>query len=354
MLFTYRYVPHRIEKFQEYLDHLVKKVWCTAKGHFSVDLLDDDLRNIVMAIANDNHTRLKLFEPIRDIFDSFKELSPEYRSQIAEWYDANNNIEALCSNAPDVSPGTYDDVELIHEDLAKQLRSFCIALWERVMGLSSVQARIGDIDDHYRAFVETNDEGKCPFCGLAGIKGQYHTKREAYDHYLPKDIYPFNSVNFKNLAPICHECNSSYKLRLDPTRHIDPITRKNRGGRRKSFYAYGTVHPKIEITIHLSTRALAALQADHITLQITSPGRTEEVEAWKEVFGIEERYRAHCCQKNDGKAWLNRILSECQNYGLTPRAMLDAEIRSANATPWSDANFLKTAFLLACQEAGLI
>ncbi len=24
---------------------------------------------------------------------------------------------------------------------------------------------------------------------------------EAYDHYLPKSLYPFNSINFRNLVP---------------------------------------------------------------------------------------------------------------------------------------------------------
>jgi hypothetical protein len=39
MLFNYRYVNHSIERFQEYLDHLVKEVWCKATGEFSLDLL---------------------------------------------------------------------------------------------------------------------------------------------------------------------------------------------------------------------------------------------------------------------------------------------------------------------------
>ena len=38
----------------------------------------------------------------------------------------------------------------------------------------------------------------CPFCGLGDIKGVHHTKRETYVHYLPKALYPFNSINFRN------------------------------------------------------------------------------------------------------------------------------------------------------------
>ena len=59
------------------------------------------------------------------------------------------------------------------------------------------------------------------------MKGTHHSKREAYDHYLPKVLYPFNSINFRNLAPACHECNSTYKLGKDPAH--------NPAGRRKAF-----------------------------------------------------------------------------------------------------------------------
>lgn len=72
------------------------------------------------------------------------------------------------------------------------------------------------------------------------------------------------------------------------------------------------------------------------------------------MFGIEERYKAKCCAKNDGMVWLSRIIEECENYGLTPAKMLEAEIRAAENKPWHDSNFLKKPFLLACQAVGLI
>src|ERR1700676_1896978 len=52
MLFNYRYVGHSIERFQVYLDHLVKEVWCKATDDFSVDLLHPELREIVLEIYN--------------------------------------------------------------------------------------------------------------------------------------------------------------------------------------------------------------------------------------------------------------------------------------------------------------
>jgi hypothetical protein len=360
MLFTYRYVNHNIERFQEYLDHLVKEVWCKASGDFSLDLLHEDLRNIVLDIYNteDDATRGNmgdwLFGPIRSIFDLFKNLSPEHKQRISDWYDNNNDIEALCACDPLKTPATYGDIHEINPELKKVLKSFCESLFTDVIHLRAVSSKIGAIDGHYAAFVARNTKGKCPYCGYNDIKGPNHSTREAYDHFLPKGTYPFNSVNFRNLAPMCHECNSSYKLAKDPTRHLDPISRKTGQTRRKAFYSYATLAPHITITVTLNTRDVENLRKDDIDLQFVAPGRTEEVEAWKEVFGIEERYKAKLCAENDGKESLQQIVEEAASVGRTSDDLLAQTLRAADLCPYSDANFLKKPFLTACKAANII
>jgi hypothetical protein len=195
---------------------------------------------------------------------------------------------------------------------------------------------------------------KCPYCGCGDIKGVHHSRREAYDHFLPKGTYPFNSVNFHNLAPMCHECNSTYKLAKDPTRHLDPISRKTGGTRRKAFYSYAAVASGIAINLTLKTKDITRLQPDEIDLQVTAPGREEEVEAWKDVFGIEERYKAKLCGKNDGIAWLQHIVEEAANGELTGGQLLLLAFRAADRSPYDGANFLKKPFLRACQIARII
>lgn len=357
MLFSYQYVPHTIEAFQGWLDHLVKEVWCKAVGDFSLDLLHADLKAVVEEVFHDETvTKTKILEPIRDIFDAFKTLNDAQKAQVAHWYDNNNDIEAQCSCDSAKLPATYADIQGVHEDLAEALKKFCTNLWSNVLGLKAVQSRIGGIDSHYDAFVATNKAGKCPYCGYNDIKGTNYSRREAYDHFLPKGTYPFNSVNFRNLAPMCHECNSSYKLQLDVTRHIDPITRKNTGVRRKAFYTYADASPSISISLTLNTQDVTNLQRDEIDLQLTAPGHDEEVEAWRDVFGIDERYKAKCCAENDGKAWLQHIIEECANpqVGLTRDDLLAQVIRASDRSPYDSANFLKKPFLLACRNAGLI
>ena len=230
MLFNYTYItPHRIETFQGWLDHLVKQVWCRAAGDYSLALLHPDLRQVVEDIFNDDKIdKDHLDGPIKTIDALFRTLTVAQRQQVDTWYDNNNNIEALCSNDPAKPPGTYEDIRRMNVALSEALKTFFKSLWTEVLSLKAVKDHIGDIDDHYDAFVAVNDEGKCPYCGYNDIKGIYHTKREAYDHYLPKGIFPFSSANFRNLAPMCHECNSSYKHTanpLIPLRHDDPLNR---------------------------------------------------------------------------------------------------------------------------------
>jgi len=356
MLFNYRYVNHSIEGLQVYLDHLVKEVWCKANGPFSLDLLHPELKLIVEEISNDDSiTKDYLYGPIRRIYELFRvQLTPVQRAQVSAWYDHNNDIEALCAGDPSKPPATYADIRAISTDLEAALKNFCKNLFTDVIHLKAVTSRIGEIEAHYRAFVTENGEGKCPYCGCGDIKGVHHSRREAYDHFLPKGIYPFNSVNFHNLAPMCHECNSTYKLAKDPTRHLDPISREAGGTRRKAFYSYATMASCITFTMTLKTKDIMRLQPDEIDLQLSAPGREEEVEAWKDVFGIEERYKARLCGKNDGIAWLQQVFEEAENVDLTPDQMLAAKLRSAEKVPYADSNFLRMPFLNACRIAKII
>lgn len=360
MLFNYRYVTHDIEGFQVYLDHLVKEVWCKADGDFTLDLLHPDLRAIILEIYNteEDTTRGKvgdwLYGPIRNIYEIFRtQLSAAQRQQVAVWYDHNNDIAALCACDPHKPPATYADIKAINANLETALKEFCKSLFTDVIHLKAVTSRIGEIDAHYTAFVTENQEGKCPYCGYGDIKGVHHTRREAYDHYLPKGTYPFNSVNFRNLAPMCHECNSAYKLAKDPTRHIDPISRQA-GARRKAFYSYADEAPNITVTVTLKTKDVANLQKTDIDLQLTAPGHEEEVEAWKDVFGIEERYTAKFCAKNDGKVWLQQIEEEAASGEMTSEQLLAQVLRAAARAPYDSANFLKAPFLIACKSAKII
>lgn len=280
------------------------------------------------------------------IHGHFATLTAAQISQFKQWYESNNDIEKACANDPAVQLARYADIAARHQHLCEQLASFFKGLYsQQLLDLAALKNKIGNIDDHYRNFVQINSVGKCPFCGIGDVKGVHHTKRDAYDHYLPKGLYPFNSINFRNLAPACHECNSTYKLAKDPLHSA--------AGNRKAFYPYATHGCSIDITINLVNSDIGQVKPGDIELGFGPAGLSEEIDTWKDVYGIEERYKAKCCSDSDGKYWLTQLIDEWQGNDKSPADYLKTLTRQASKNPVADSNFLRKAFLDACDRAGL-
>lgn len=359
MLFPYTYIPHQMEKMQEFIDFIFYEVWCAAPAGapFSLDLFDGntDLKEVMTAFFYD-HTQGGdfFYGHVERIYGHFAALTPVQIDQLKEWYQANNDIEKICANDPALHPIRYTDIAPIHGELAKQLAGFFKGLYSKqLLDLAALREKIGAIDDHYQCFMNGQSvKEKCPFCGIADMLNVYHSKREAYDHYLPKGIYPFNSINFRNLVPACHHCNSSYKTSKNPA-----LTPKDPAGathRRKVFYPYANPGPNIEVTIDLSKPDIDHLAPEDIHLAFGPPAVNEEIETWKDVYGIEERYKNKCCSETDGKYWLEQVLDEWKEDGRSPADFLNTLTRQAAKKPFADCNFLKKAFLEGCQRRGLL
>src|SRR5690606_360287 len=90
------------------------------------------------------------------------------------------------------------------------LKGFFIDLYEQVLDGNGFRDLFSTtLRAHFDEFSTINSEiTLCPICGLGELKKHTDEARDQYDHYLPKSIYPLSSVNFKNLVPVCRECNS--------------------------------------------------------------------------------------------------------------------------------------------------
>jgi len=349
MLFAYTYVPHAMEKMQAFIDFIFFEVWCKAPGNgdFRLELFDAnaELKELMEAFYyGDTQGGDFFYGHVERIYGLFAPLTPAQINQLKQWYQANNDIEKICANDSAVRIASYPDIAAIHPYLSEQLASFFKGLWP-LPNVAALREKIGQIDEHYQEFVQVNATGKCPFCGLGDIKGVHHTRREAYDHYLPKALYPFNSINFRNLAPACHECNSTYKLSRDPAH--------NAAGRRKAFYPYATGAHGIEIAIDLNTPDIDRLIPADIQLTFGPDAAHEEIDTWKEVYGIDERYKAKCCD-NDAKDWLEQVRTMRDAHGIAPADWLASIQQLTAKAPVANSNFLKLAFLEGCQRVGLL
>lgn len=357
MLFAYTYVPHQMEKMQEFIDFIFHNVWCKAptNGPFDLDLFgaNADLQEVMTAFLYSDAAGADFFYGnIERIHGLFARLSTAEIAQFTLWYEGNNDLEKVCDNDPTAHLARYSDIAVNHRDIADLLGTFFKGLYSpSLLNLAALRAKIGDIDDHYQTFVQTNEVGKCPFCGINDLLGANHIPREAYDHYLPKAIYPFNSINFMNLMPACHHCNSSYKTSKDPAYIPKDPTRLVH--RRAFFYPYTTAPHTIDIHIALCTSDIEKLAPEDIVITFGPAAADEKIETWKDVYGIEERYKAKLCSKNDGKYWLTQVLDEWKEDDRMPADFLRTLARQTDKKPYAECNFLKKPFLDACCNNGL-
>ncbi len=357
MLFAYTYVPHQMEKMQEFIDFIFHNVWCTAptNGAFGLNLFtgNNDLHEVMTSFLYSDAAGADFFYGnVERIHGLFATLSAADIAQFQAWYQGNNDLQRVCDNDPVIQLARYADIANNHQALSDQLSIFFKGLYSQsLLDLAALRAKIGDIDDHYQTFMKTNNAGKCPFCGINDLLGEYHNKREAYDHYLPKAIYPFNSINFKNLVPACHHCNSSYKTSKDPAYTPKDPTRVT--NRRAVFYPYTTSPHAIDINVELRTSDIANLVPEDIGLIFSSTAANERIETWKDVYSIEERYKGKLCTESDGKAWLAQVFDEWKELGRDPNDFLQSLALNTRNRPFTDCNFLKKPFLDACAAKGL-
>ena len=359
MLFPYKYVPHQMEKMQTFIDFIFYEVWCKAPNEeygihlyeAETDLLKvmeelykRDMAGKLMDKSADNF----FYVAINEIYNEFKTLTDHEIDQYKSCFTANNMVEELCSCVTAQRPITYVDLYPAREALNKKINNFFKQLYSSgFFDLKFVREALDSrLSDYYLSFVRENNNCTCPFCGLQPLDSEYDPSREAFDHYLPKSKYPFNSVNLKNLAPSCNKCNSGNKMDKDPLHD-------KQGNRRKAFYPFSEKQSDIAIKVVIKEKNWSTLTPENLSIDIQSVEFQDETETWKELFRSEQRDAAMCCNTNGGSYWLNRVINENQNYSLSMQEMLAAELKSASASPWIDANFLKKAFLKGCDSAGL-
>jgi len=340
-----------MEKMQQFLDYIFYKVWCRASVStpYSFELFNKkyQLKNIIVSFHYDDTKGGDLFnKTIEEVYKIFQTYTKKQKEEVKKWYKSNNNIEQLCINNPNMTAITYNQLALIDLGLSEKFKNFFPKLYGKdIIGLKVIKDVIGNIDSHYEKFIEKNGEGICPFCGINDIDGNYVHTREAYDHYLPKEKYPFNSINFKNLAPMCNKCNSSNKLRQNPILNKKSVS-------RKAFYPYHT-HNNVDINISLTINAIdmnKLIESD-IDVNITSISYSEETETWKDIFYITERYQQKCASKAHGKYWYLQIIDECKDDAIVD--ILRKKYRQILSSPFADNNFLRKPFLEACEAKGL-
>lgn len=246
------------------LEHLVCSVWCEACDDACSTKLNAVFREIY-----DSYDWLKT--EIDEIYELCKKLSPEEKQSIKDAFVTNNEIEKLCNG--EAAPIYLTELPEVVKDKMKPL---LVDFYETLLERKKVP---GTKQDYYQKLIDENDFRYCPCCGLILFESKDSKFREAFDHYLPKAHYPFLSVNFKNLVPLCHKCNSDRKGEKNPIEN-----------KKTAFYPYSNDHNhSIQISFRLdTTKDLGSLVRGDI--EIYMRGENEKIETWDRLFDIKERY----------------------------------------------------------------
>jgi hypothetical protein len=303
------------------LEHLVCSVWCEACNDACSTKLNAAFKDIY-----NSYDWLKT--QIDEIYELCKKLSPKEKQSIKEAFVTNNEIEKLC-NGQSV-PKYLDELPDVVKDKMKPL---LVDFYETLLERKKVH---GTKQDYYQKLIDENDMRFCPCCGLSYFESEDSKYREAFDHYLPKAHYPFLSVNFKNLVPLCHKCNSDRKKEKDPIEN-----------KKTAFYPFSNNSHSIQISFIIDkTKDLGNLKRQD--LQINLIGDTEKIETWDRLFDIKERYNN--TTRGFIKTHLNKIKRRHKIFSerkatWTYENSLNELIKDYENDKYEDMKFLKIPFM---------
>lgn len=272
MLYTYKYsYNHKIHDLNKHLLIFFRKIRDVPKSarFLPKKYFHSDFIKVIKG------TLLEV--KFREFFNHFKTLGTHQKEEFYIIVRDSQSIDRLLEDIKiDCNPYSKDGLKLILNNVTP-LMNLMSALY---CSLSSKNGRY-DIYDHYEEIYKKAESKICPFCGVETLH-RYH--REDYDHLAPKSIYPLFTVNMRNLAPMCTQCNEKIKLNQDVFYKDD-----DKNIRRPFAYPYKT---KIEVNLDFNNSIIPQTDINDPEGKwfIKFMPENELVITWKDVFEIEKRY----------------------------------------------------------------
>ena len=331
MLKAYKPISNNIYKAQDLIEFLVNEVWCKADGHRCKTKLNDELTKI--------YEKYDWFEMhVRNIYKVCKRLTSQERADFKNAFSTNNDIEGLCNGSLSPVP-----LSSLNNDLVNAITPFFEKLYTKFLGWALVYKKYGTKKKYYDKLMFNNNIDYCPCCGYGDLKDYYSKGYSPYDHYLSKKHYPFSAINFNNLVPLCHTCNSDYKGETDIIKDGQIV-----------FYPFASNHPNIEVKLSIDTSILSkliskvevegkekVLKPEEIKVDFNI--NNNKIEAWDSIFDIKNRYFGKIARNR--VSWLNdviRVFRDPEISTSTPEKAFDKVIELDSD---KHLGFLKSPYL---------
>lgn len=293
MLYFYQSIsPHNIENLHSYLHFFFTQLFAEVNATYDhAHHVHPNFQNII------NKYTTQIDNKLEAIFNAYAALNPAQKQTVKDAYTSNIDIENICSTA--VTPVKYSQLPA---SIRTPIKNLYDNLWgdNKVLGLVHVVASCGTVKNHFDDFMRVNQKSVCPFCGINGLLSEYDIGKNDYDHYLKKSVYPFISVHFANIFPMCHDCNSKYKNQKD-------IPFDDAGAQRPVYFPLESNlnGHAISVRINSTTTDLSTPESWELDITCQPAANVLKKDAWADIFKIETRYKAKIAKESYRiKEWL--------------------------------------------------
>jgi hypothetical protein len=261
-------------------------------------------------------------------------------SIIAVW-KSQGNVQGLCENEK-------TKLELWGfagcQDLIDALNRLFNFLYDETLESKSFEKAAGkSLLDPYSRF-RGLDQRVCPFCGLNYYADRGGGTRNSYDHFLPRVYYPLAAVNFRNLVPMCDECNERPRKGTKDVLFRD----EERTTRRRFYYPYSKPSG-VALSVKCSKRPKPNSSGTwKVEIRAVKPSERTLVLGWNSVFGVETRFSARVKEGIEG--WMGDFLNS-KAYSAVPSVAELKRHLAAKAAWLSQPKQIRTRAEAALQSA---
>lgn len=355
MLSTYKYINHKLEFVQNFVHYIFGEIWMKSHANvpYSFSLFKHKhyhklISNLYVSNSETSDRFCVLVETIYNIISQYSDIQ---KSDVKRFYQINTNISQLCTDKR-IQPVSYDDLTRFDQNLSSNIKKFYDLLYGSgsILGLKEI-LEISNFKDHYKKFKEKNSN-ICLCCGIQKLE-TVKEYRSDYDHFLPKSIYPFISINLMNLVPTCERCNQKFKNTKDPL-----LDEGNR--RRKVLYPYEEIDYNLNIEVCINDFSQGCrIEPENIGISFNSDKLSdEEINTWCSLYSIIDRYQSLCSFDDDGLRWIEDARNAMKRDNSTFSDYLNAQKEiyhdSKLKFPFFENRFIQIPFLEACLQYGIL
>jgi hypothetical protein len=284
MIKAYSYIATNHNKLHEFVLAYFSRIEFET-GEYNNSFFDADFYNNIVK----RHPGI-LKTPFIFIYNTIKNWSQEARTNFCNGIKNSNEIKQICEGTlratkiTDILPIQF---QIVVEKLFKDL-------YTTVLSHKNFTTLYGDRQSHFKKFRQhkNNDFSFCPTCGIERMK-TYEERPNQYDHYLPKNVYPFSSINFQNLVPICTDCNSILEKGATDILSFNGV----------AFYPYDNKHNGIDIELTITKQHDDVSKIEWEISYSNKDGKNNEVIAWQKTYNIDTRHKKYL--SGSIRSWYN-------------------------------------------------